>query len=112
MPMIARLVQVTTKPGHLQDFVKAMAERNFLILKQQPGFVDAIVLTSDTHGDQLIGIAIWKSKEDAEKYARGQGREVLEAMRPLVQTMPTIRTFKLAASTAYNIGIAQAVSSS
>jgi len=110
--MVARLVQVTTKPGQLQEFVKAMAEHNFVILKQQPGFVDAVVLTSDTRGDQLVGIAIWRSKEDAEKYARGQGREVLEAMRPLLQKMPTIRTFNLAASTAHNIGIAQAVSSS
>jgi len=110
--MIARLVQVTTKPGQLQDFIKAMAEHNFVILKQQPGFVDAVVLTSDTQRDQIVSIAIWRSKEDAEKYARGQGRYVLEAMTPLFQKMPTIRTFELAASTAYNIGIAQAVSSS
>lgn len=110
--MIARLVQVTTKPGQLQEFVKAMAERNLPILKQQPGFVDAVVLISDTQRDLLVGIAIWRSKEHAEEYAKGQGREVLEAMRPLLQKMPTIRTFNLAASTAYDIGIGHAASSS
>jgi quinol monooxygenase YgiN len=109
--MVARIVQVTTKPGQLEEFVKTMAERNLPILKQQPGFVDAVVLTSDTQHDQLVGIAIWKSKKDAEKYANGQGRQVLEAMRPLLQKTPTIRTFNLAASTAYNIGIGHAASS-
>ena len=109
--MIARMVQVTTKPGQLQEFVKTMAERNLPILKQQPGFVDAVLLTSDTQPDQLVGIAIWKSKKDAEKYANGQGRQVLEAMRPLLQETPTIRTFTLAAATAYNIGIGHAASS-
>lgn len=109
--MIARLVQVTTKPGQLPEFVKAMAERNLPILKQQPGFVDAVVLTSDAKHDQLVGIAIWRTKEDAERYAKGQGRQVLEAMKPLLQKMPTIRTFVLAASTAYDLGIGQAASS-
>jgi quinol monooxygenase YgiN len=112
MPMIARLVQVTTKPGQLQEFVKVMAERNLPILKQQLGFVDAVVLASDPQRDQLVGIAIWRTKEDAERYAKGQGRQVLEAMRPLLQKMPTIRTFILAASTAYDIGIGHAASSS
>jgi heme-degrading monooxygenase HmoA len=108
--MIARLVQVTTKPGRLQEFVKAMAERNLPILKQQPGFVDAVVLASDTQCDELVGIAFWKTKEDAERYAKGQGRQVLEAMTPLLQKMPTIRTFILAASTAYDIDVGNAVS--
>ena len=110
--MIARLVQVTTKPGQLQEFVKAMAERNLPILQQQPGFVDALIFASDTQRDQLVGIAIWRSKQDAENYASGQGRGVLEAMRPLLQKMPTIRTFSLVASTAYDVEIGHAVSSS
>jgi quinol monooxygenase YgiN len=103
--MIARIIQLTTQPGKLQELVKAMAERNLPILKQQPGFLEAMVLTSGTQGDELIGIAIWKSQKNAEQYASGQGREVLEAMRPLLERMPTIRTFSLAASTAYEVGI-------
>lgn len=110
--MIARVVQVTTKPGQLQEFVKAMAERNLPILKQQPGFVDAVVLTSDKEHDQLVGIAIWESKKDAERYANGQGRQVLEAMKPLLQNVPTIRTFNLAASTAYDVALRRAAASS
>jgi quinol monooxygenase YgiN len=105
------MVQVTTKPGQLQEFIRMMAERNLPILKQQPGFVDAMVITSDTERNQLLGIAIWKTKKDAAKYADGQGRQVLEAMRPLLQQVPTIRTFNLEASTGYNIGIGRGASS-
>lgn len=70
-----------------------------------------MLLTSDTERDQLVGIAIWKSKKDAEKYASGQGREVLETMGPLLQRVPTIRTFNLTASTAYDVGTGQMASS-
>ena len=106
--MIARIIQVTTKPGKLEEFVKTMAERSLPIVKQQPGFVEAMVLTSETQREELIGIAIWKSKKDAEKYASGPGREALEAMRPLLQQVPTIRTFNLVASTAHEVGIGTA----
>src|ERR1700730_9113462 len=109
--MHARMIQVTTKPGQLKEFVKTMLEKNLSILKQQPGFVDAMALTSDTERDQFVGVAIWKSKEDAEKYADGQGRQVLELVKPLLQQEPTIRTFNLEASTIHNIGIGRAGSS-
>ena len=110
--MHARMIQVTTKPGQLKEFVKTMLEKNLSILKQQPGFVDAMALTSDTEGDQFVGVSIWKSREDAEKYADGQGRQVLELVKPLLQQEPTIRTFNLEASTIHNIGIGRAASSS
>lgn len=110
--MIARIIQVTTKPGRLEELVKTMAERNLPIVEQQPGFVEAVVLTSETQRDELIAIAIWKSKKDAERYASGQGREVLEAMRPLLQQVPTIRTFNVAAATVYEVGTGRAASSS
>lgn len=34
MPLIVRIIQVTTKPGQLQEFVNTMSERNLPILKQ------------------------------------------------------------------------------
>jgi len=106
--VIARIIQITTKPGKREEFVKTMAERNLPVVKQQPGFVEAMVLTSETQRDELIGIAIWKNKKDAGTYASGPGREVLEAMRPLLQEAPTIRTLNLAASTAHEVGIESA----
>ena len=42
------MMQVTTKAGQLKEFVKTMLEKNLSIIKQQPGFVDAMALTSNT----------------------------------------------------------------
>lgn len=64
------MVPVTTKPGQLQEFVKTMTERYLPILEKEPGSVDAVVLTSDQEPDRLAGIAIWKSKKDAQNISR------------------------------------------
>jgi heme-degrading monooxygenase HmoA len=109
--MHARLIQVTTKPGHLKDCIKSLVEQGIPILKQQPGFVDVVGLTSDTERDQFVGLTIWKSKEDAEKYANGQARQVLDSIKPFLQQEPTFRTFNLEASTIHNVGIGRAASS-
>ena len=109
--MYTRMIQLTTKPGHLKDCIKAMVEQGLPLLKQQPGFVDAVALTSDTERDQFVGVTIWKSREDAEKYVNGQARQVLESIRPILQHEPTFRSFNLEASTIHNIGIGRAASS-
>jgi heme-degrading monooxygenase HmoA len=110
--MYARMIQATTKPGRLKEFVSTMTERALSLLKQQPGFVDAIALSSDTDRDQFVGVTLWKSKEDADKYINGQGKQILESIKPLLQQEPTFRTFNLEASTIHNIGIGRAASSS
>jgi quinol monooxygenase YgiN len=109
--MHARLMQVTTKPGQTTEFVKLLTERGLPLLKQQPGFVDALALTSDTDHDQFFGITLWKSKEDAEKYMSGQGQQFLASFKPLLQQEPVIRTFNVEASLAHNVGVARAASS-
>ena len=109
--MYARMIEVTTKAGQLKDCIKAMVEQGLPLLKQQPGFVDAVALTSDTERDQFVGVTIWKSKEDAEKYGNGQSRQVLDSVRPILQHEPTFRSFNLEASTIHNIGIGRAASS-
>jgi heme-degrading monooxygenase HmoA len=110
--MYARMIQVTTKQGRWKEFVSTMTERALSLLKQQPGFVDAIALSSDTDRDQFVGVTLWKSKQDADKYINGQGKQMLESIKPLLQQEPTFRTFNLEASTIHNIGIGRAASSS
>jgi heme-degrading monooxygenase HmoA len=73
--MHARLMQAKAKPGQVKEFVKALVERGLPILKQQPGFIDALALTSDTERDEFYGITVWRTKEDAEKYLNDQGKQ-------------------------------------
>ena len=109
--MHARMIQVTAKPGHVKDCIKAIVEQGLPLLKQQPGFVDAVALTSDTERDQFVGITFWKSREDAEKYVNGQARKELETIKPILQNEPTFGTFNLEASTIHTLGIGRAASS-
>ncbi len=110
--MHARMIQATTKPGQLKEVVKTMVDRNLSILKQQPGFVDSLALTSETDRDLFVGISIWKSKEDAERYTNGQARQILDSIKPLLQHEPTFHTLNVEASTIHNIGVGRAAVSS
>jgi quinol monooxygenase YgiN len=89
-----------------------MQERALPILKQQPGFVDALALNSDTEPNQFVGISVWKSKEDADKYLGGQARQILESIKALLEGEPIFRTFNVEASVALGVGIGRAASSS
>jgi len=108
--MHARMFLVTAKPGQVKECVKIMVERGLPLLKQQPGFIDAVALTSDTERDRFVGVTIWRSKEDAEKYANGQGRLVLDSIENVAQDEPIVHTFNLEASTVHNLGLSRAAS--
>jgi quinol monooxygenase YgiN len=110
--MYARMIQLTAKSGQGKDLTKIMKERNLPMLKQQPGFVDALALSSDTEPNQFIGISVWKSKEAADKYVSGPARQVLESIKPLLEVEPTFRTFNVEASATLGGGVGLAASSS
>jgi quinol monooxygenase YgiN len=110
--MYARMIQLTAKSGQAKDLSKVMQERALPILKQQPGFVDALALNSDTEPNQFVGITIWNSKEDADKYLGGQARQILESIKPLLDGEPTFRTFNVEASVTLSVGVGRAATSS
>jgi quinol monooxygenase YgiN len=109
--MYARMVQQTAKPGQVRELNRVQQERVLPILRQQAGFVDAIALVSDAEKDQFVGISIWKSKEDADKFAAGQAPQILQLLKPLLQSDPIVRSFNVEGSTSHNIGIGRAASS-
>jgi len=111
--MFARMIQLTAKAGQNKDLTRAMVERSLPALRQQPGFVDALGLNSDSDPNQFVGITIWKSKEDAEKYMNSAlAQEILGSLKPLLQGEPSFRTFNVEASASLNVGLSRAASSS
>jgi quinol monooxygenase YgiN len=93
--MFARMIQLAARPGRGKELTKVMTERSLTVLKQQPGFVQAIGLTPETEQDQFVGISIWNSKADADKFAQGQSQQLLESFKPLLQAEPTFRSFNV-----------------
>ena len=111
--MFARIVQITAKSGEGPNLSQHVRDRTINVLKQHPGFIDMVVLKSDSDPNQFVGISLWKSKEEAEKFlASQQWRQLLQEFRPLVQGDLIIRTFSVDASTMHNVGIARAATSS
>ncbi|HEX3378114.1 MAG TPA: antibiotic biosynthesis monooxygenase, partial [Candidatus Acidoferrales bacterium] len=64
--MFAGMIQLAARQGRGKELTTLMTERSLPVLKQQPGFVQAIALTSENEQDQVIGISIWNSKADAD----------------------------------------------
>ena len=66
--MFARMVQITAKSGQGPNLSQHTRDRTINVLKQQPSFIDMLVVKSDTDPNQFVGISLWKSKEEAEKF--------------------------------------------
>jgi hypothetical protein len=75
-------------------------------LRRQRGFADEMLFV-DPGGPEVVAISLWNSREDAESYARGAYRELLDALAPLIDRAPAVRNFQLAYSTLHAAGLAK-----
>ena len=108
IPTFTRVVEITTKAGKSHEVANTIDEKILPFLRQQPGFLDETVLTSDTESNRVIGISFWKTKEDAERYARDQFPTVNQILENLIETTPVVRTFHVHTSTPHKIAAGKA----
>jgi heme-degrading monooxygenase HmoA len=106
--MFTRIVEISTKPGKSNEVANAIDEKVLPFLRQQPGFLDETVLTSETESNRVIGISFWKTKEDAERYSRDQFPKVNEILTDLIEMTPMVRTFHVHTSTPHKIAAGKA----
>jgi heme-degrading monooxygenase HmoA len=106
--MFTRIVEVTTKARKSNEVANAINEKILPFLRQQPGFLDETVLTSETESNRVLGISFWKTKEDAERYSREQFPKVNEILADLIETTPVVRTFHVHTSTPHKIAAGKA----
>jgi heme-degrading monooxygenase HmoA len=66
--MFTRVVHCTLKPEKRTEFNQVLHEKVLPEVKNQPGFVTLIGLTSDEKPDHAIAVTFWKSREDADRY--------------------------------------------
>jgi heme-degrading monooxygenase HmoA len=93
--MFTRVVDLTTKSGKSKELTNTINEKVVPILKKQRGFLDEIVLVSDTEPDQVLAISFWNARQDAELYRREQFPKIQDSVRQLLETEPVIRTFNV-----------------
>jgi heme-degrading monooxygenase HmoA len=91
--MFTRVVELTTKLGKSKELANTINEKVVPILKNQRGFVDEIVLVSNTEPERVLGISFWNTKQDAELYHREQFPKIQDSVRQLLEGEPVVRTF-------------------
>ncbi len=99
--MFVRVVEVKTKPGKAREVCNMLHEKVMSALKSQPGFVDEIVLVSDSEG--ILAQSFWKTKEDADRFQREGAGKIGEMIQHLVHSKPTVHTYDVETSTCHKI---------
>src|ERR1700719_2983210 len=86
---------LTTQTGKTQELHNTISENVVPTLKKQRGFLDEIVLVSDTEPDRVLAVSFWNKREDAELYHREQFPKIQDSVRHLLEADPLIRTFNV-----------------
>ena len=107
--MFTRVVAARAKFGKASQLVSTMQEEKVLpLVEQQRGFVDAILLVSDTDPNQFLAISVWESKLDAEYYTQEQSPKINGLLSHLVKGVPVCRTFDVASFSSRHLGTSRA----
>lgn len=106
--MYTRIVEMTTKTGNARELSRTIDDKVLPLLKNQPGFMDEIVLISDQSPNRLVALSFWKSREDADKYNREAYPKVTEILRGQIEGSPKVQTFNVERSTPHNISAGRA----
>jgi heme-degrading monooxygenase HmoA len=101
--MFTRVVELEAKPGRARDLCKTISEKALPILRNQPGFVDELVMVSNTQSDRVLAISFWRTQEDAERYNREQYPTVNELIHNQVASAPKVQSFSVDLSTSHRI---------
>ena len=105
--MHTRIVETTSKQGKARELCQTIDEKVLPILKKQNGFVDELVMVSDSDPNRVVSISFWKTKEDAQRYDREQFDNVKKTIQHLFEGAD-VRTFDVHTSTAHHVSAEQA----
>jgi heme-degrading monooxygenase HmoA len=104
--MFARILSLQVKANAGGEFARIFEAEIVPALRRQSGFADEMLFV-DPGGPEVVAISLWNSRDDAESYARGAYRELLNALTPLIDRAPAVRMFQVAYSTLHPPGVAK-----
>jgi heme-degrading monooxygenase HmoA len=106
--MYTRVVEITSKSGKARELCNIIDDKVLPILKRQAGFVDETVIVSDTEPNRVLALSFWKTREDANRYAREQFDTVQKTVQNLLESAPVVRTFDVHTSTMHKVAAEKA----
>jgi len=106
--MFTRVVEITTKTGKSHELANAINEKILPLLRQQTGFLDETVLTSDMESNRVLALSFWRTKQDAEQYQKEHFPKINDMISHLLESTPLVRTFNVHTSTSHKIAAGKA----
>jgi heme-degrading monooxygenase HmoA len=97
------LIEGRVKPGKKSEFITTWNREILPMLKKQPGFVDEILLFGTAEQESGVGISMFKTREDAERYHREVFPRQANTVQHLMIGPPTVRQFNVEASETFRI---------
>lgn len=94
-PAFARALELTTRPGKLREVIRTLREQGTSVWSAQPGFISEFILASDAEPDRVVVLTLWTRPEHAEWFHRHHYGRIRQALEPLLEFEPVIRTFKV-----------------
>jgi choline dehydrogenase-like flavoprotein len=99
-PMYSHIIELAARPGRAKELVDAIRDQAIpQIIQSSEGFVDEIVLLSDTDPNHVTAISFWRSKQDADRFYAGGFARVSDLLQSLLSAAPQRREFVVGAST-------------
>jgi heme-degrading monooxygenase HmoA len=106
--MFTRVVEITSKSGKARELCNTIDDKVLPILRRQAGFVDEIVIVSDTEPNRVLALSFWNTRENAQRYEREQFDTVQKTVQHLIETEPLVRPFNVHTSTAHKVAAEKA----
>ena len=97
------LIEGHVKPGKKSEFIATWNREILPTVKKQAGFVDEILLFGTTETESGIGICLFKTREDAERYHREVFPRQANTVQHLMKGPPTVRQFNVEFSETFRI---------
>ena len=98
--MYSHIIELIPKAGQASLLVSAIRDHAIPeIIKHAEGFVDQIVLRSDSEPDRVTSISFWESKEYGDLFLQKGFRQVGALIAPFIIAKPESKTMSVEIST-------------
>jgi hypothetical protein len=105
--MYMLLIDGTLK-GKNNEFLDVWSKQILPLLKKQDGFVDEILLFEQGTQSGCVGLSLWNTQEQCERYYREVFSQAKNFVQHLLVGEPTVRRFEVQSSETFKIAARKA----
>jgi len=106
--MFTRVVEIEAKTGKSEQAITKLRNEVVPVLQKQPGFIDLIALRDSDNPQRVMCLSFWNSKESATHYQREHYDSIVQMLKSVLETTPTLETLQVEISTPHRIAIGRA----